>query len=160
MTQHPSCKRVIGVRSPSPAPKALMVERCSTCSESGYLPDGYWEECRDCDGTGWEIEPDPQRAPARMDAHGYSNTDSNSRRSDRMVNPDFKPKPALFAFYRDGQHLHTHSDIRVFEGWLSHSPWLYPPERCCVVKYEPTCTVAGDEVANPVIGDGLGIHNR
>lgn len=43
----------------------------------------------------------------------------------------------LFVFYRDGAPFHIHSDRGVFENWMKSSTWLYPPERCEIVRFVP-----------------------
>jgi hypothetical protein len=49
----------------------------------------------------------------------------------------------IFAFYRDGQLHHLHTDRKVFEQWMEKSPWLYPPDRCEIVRFVPDRPVVG-----------------
>lgn len=41
----------------------------------------------------------------------------------------------IFAFYKDGRLVHLHTDRGVFEAWLRDSAWLYPSDRCEIVRY-------------------------
>lgn len=43
----------------------------------------------------------------------------------------------LFVFYRDGVPHHYHSDRSVFEKWMTESAWMFPRDRCEVVRFVP-----------------------
>lgn len=49
----------------------------------------------------------------------------------------YNKAPEIFAFYRDGLLHHLHTDRSVFEKWMTDSAWLYPRDRCEVVRYLP-----------------------
>ena len=43
----------------------------------------------------------------------------------------------VFLFYRNKELHHIHRDRKVFEQWMENSTWLYPPDRCEIVRYVP-----------------------
>jgi len=43
----------------------------------------------------------------------------------------------VFLFYRNKELHHIHRDRKVFEQWMENSAWLYPPDRCEIVRYVP-----------------------
>lgn len=140
--------------------------RCTMCGGNQGCHD---ETCNECGGSGvtmtYQDEPEPpafMRPPACEvcgEKCGWTGEKWLARctceRHGEAARETLRPA-ALFAFFRDGQWLHTHSDVGVFERWVKNSPWCYPPERCHVVKYEPTCTVSGEDLKRASLTDLTG----